>query len=185
MCPTSEGAGAAADDVRLIDPKPSTMTREAFVARFGDIYEHSPWVAEAVWGAAGPAPDCDTAAGLATAMAKVLAAAPREAKLALIRAHPDLAGKAALAGELTPESAGEQSGAGLDRCSPAEFARFQQLNAAYKAKFGFPFVIAVRGLGRAEILAAFERRVANDAETEFVTALEQINRIARLRLATG
>jgi OHCU decarboxylase len=90
-----------------------------------------------------------------------------------------------VAGELTTDSASEQASAGLDRCSPEEFARFQGLNAAYKAKFGFPFIIAVRGLGRAEILAAFERRLGNDVETEFATALGEINRIALLRLASG
>jgi OHCU decarboxylase len=185
MSPTSDRTGAVADDARPIEPRPSTMTREAFVARFGGIYEHSPWIAEAVWGAAGPGPDCDTVAGLAAAMAAALDAAPRAAKLALIRAHPDLAGKAAVAGALTADSAAEQAGAGLDRCSPEEFARFQQLNAAYKAKFGFPFIIAVRGLGRAAILAAFERRLGNDAQTEFATALGEINRIALLRLASG
>jgi OHCU decarboxylase len=116
-------------------------------------------------------------------MAGVLAGADREAKFALIRAHPDLAGKAAVAGDLTADSASEQAGAGLDRCSPEEFARFQDLNAAYKGKFGFPFIIAVRGLGRTEILDAFERRIANDPEAEFATAIEQINRIARMRLA--
>jgi OHCU decarboxylase len=161
------------------------MTREAFVACFGGIYEHSPWIAEAVWGSAGPGTDCDTVAGLAEAMAAALDAAPRGVKLALIRAHPDLAGKAAVAGELTADSASEQAGAGLDRCSPEEFARFQELNAAYKAKFGFPFIIAVRGLGRAEILDAFERRLGNGAEAEFATALGEINRIAAMRLASG
>ena len=185
MSPTSDRSGGVADDDRPIEPRPSAMAREAFVARFGAIYEHSPWIAEAVWGASGPGGECDTVAGLAEAMAAALAAAPRDAKLALVRAHPDLAGKAAVAGELTADSASEQAGAGLDRCSPQEFARFQELNAAYKARFGFPFIIAVRGLGRAEILAAFERRLGNGAEEEFATALEEINRIASMRLAAG
>lgn len=184
MNPTSGRTQPPADDDQPIEPRPSTLSRQAFVARFGGIYEHSPWIAEAVWGETGPGTGCDTVAGLAKAMADVLAAAPHEAKRALIRAHPDLAGKAAVAGELTADSANEQAGAGLDRCTPEEFASFQHLNAAYKAKFGFPFIIAVRGLGRAEILAAFERRLGNDAEVEFETALGEINRIARLRLAT-
>jgi OHCU decarboxylase len=184
MSPTSDPTQPPAGDDRPIEPKPSTLSRQAFVARFGGIYEHSPWIAEAVWGETGPGSECDTVAGLANAMATVLAAAPDKAKLALIRAHPDLAGKAAMARALTADSASEQAGAGLDRCTPEEFARFQQLNAAYKTKFGFPFIIAVRGLGRAEILAAFERRLGNVADTEFETALGEINKIARLRLAT-
>jgi OHCU decarboxylase len=157
------------------------MSRAAFVAQFGGIYEHSPWVAEAAFDA-GLGDGEATAEGLGAAMARALAAAPRTAKLALIRAHPDLAGKAAVRGELTAASSGEQAGAGLDQCSAGEFAEFQRLNAAYTEKFGFPFVLAVRGRGRAQILEDFRERVANDPETEFETALGQINRIARLRL---
>jgi 2-oxo-4-hydroxy-4-carboxy-5-ureidoimidazoline decarboxylase len=109
-------------------------------------------------------------------------AAPRERQLALIRAHPDLAGRLARAGALTAESTVEQRGAGLDRCSDEEFARFTALNDTYKARFGFPFIMAVKGRTRAEILAAFERRVANGPEAEFGTALDEIDRIALLRL---
>jgi OHCU decarboxylase len=108
--------------------------------------------------------------------------ADREKKLALVRAHPDLAGRAAIAGDLTHASRSEQSGAGLDRCTPEEYRRFQELNAAYKEKFGFPFILAVAGRTRQEILAAFEARIGNDPMTEFQTALEQINRIAVIRL---
>lgn len=149
-------------------------TRAEFLARFGAVYEASPWVAEGVW----PDPPQDQGA-LAAAMAAVVDAAPRESKLALIRAHPELASRARMA----DASVREQSGAGLDQCSPDEFAAFQRLNAAYNARFGFPFIVAVKGLTRADILAAFEARLANDAETEFQTAIAQIHRIAAFRLA--
>ena len=149
-------------------------TRAEFLARFGGVYEASPWVAEGVW----PDPPQDREA-LAAAMAAVVDAAPREARLALIRAHPELASRARMA----DASVREQSGAGLDQCSPDEFAAFQRLNAAYNARFGFPFIVAVKGLTRADILAAFEARLANDAETEFQTAIAQIHRIAAFRLA--
>lgn len=157
------------------------MTFKAFVRRFGGVYEESPWIAEAVY-RRGLAPAEDTPQGLADAMAGVLAAADDDAKLALIRAHPDLAGRAAIAGDLTDASKSEQAGAGLDRCTPDEFRRFQVLNAAYKEKFGFPFILAVGGKDKHEILAAFEARLGNDRATEFRTAIEQINRMARLRL---
>lgn len=154
--------------------RPSALSREAFVARFGPVYEASPWVAEGVW----PNPP-DDLEGLAAAMAAVVDAAPREARLALIRAHPQLASRAKMA----EASVREQAGAGLDACSPEEFAAFQRLNGAYDARFGFPFIYAVKGAGRAEILAAFEARLANDPEAEFATAIAQIHRIARFRLA--
>lgn len=156
-----------------------TLSEEQFLAVYGGIYEHSPWVAQAVWDAR-PLPD--TVDALHTAMKAAVDAAPRERRLALIRAHPDLAGRAAVAGALSAASTAEQAGAGLDRCSPDEVAAFQELNAAYKARFGFPFVIAVRGLDRGDILDAFRRRLANDADTEFDTAIGQIHTIARLRL---
>lgn len=159
--------------------RPSTLSEEQFLAVYGGIYEHSPWVAQAVWDAR-PLPDAVDA--LHAAMKAAVDAAPRERRLALIRAHPDLAGRAAVAGALSAASTAEQAGAGLDRCSPDEVAVFQELNAAYKARFGFPFVIAVRGLDRGDILDAFRRRLANDADTEFDTAIEQIHTIARLRL---
>ena len=159
--------------------RPSTLGEEQFLAVYGGIYEHSPWVAQAVWDAR-PLPD--TVDALHAAMKAAVDAAPRERRLALIRAHPDLAGRAAVAGALSTASTAEQAGAGLDRCSPDEFAAFQELNTAYKARFGFPFVIAVRGLDRGGILDTFRRRPANDADTEFDTAIEQIHTIARLRL---
>jgi 2-oxo-4-hydroxy-4-carboxy-5-ureidoimidazoline decarboxylase len=162
-------------------PPPRLIARDAFVARFGDVYEHSPWVAQGAFdrGLTGAE---DTPAGLAAAMAAIVAAAGDEAKLALIRAHPDLAGRAAIAGDLTESSKSEQAGAGLDRCTPEEYRRFQALNAAYKEKFGFPFILAVAGRSRQEILAAFAARMGNDQLAEFQTALAEIDAIARLRL---
>ncbi|MBL8484950.1 MAG: 2-oxo-4-hydroxy-4-carboxy-5-ureidoimidazoline decarboxylase [Rhodocyclaceae bacterium] len=156
----------------------SAMDQAAFTACLGDIYEHSPWVAERAWAAR---PYADRAA-LQQAMAGVLAAASRAEKLALIRAHPELAGKAAIRGELTADSRREQAGAGLDQCSAEEFAALTRLNQAYGVRFGFPFVIAVRGLGRQEIIAALERRLAHAPEQEFAEALVQIDRIAAFRL---
>jgi OHCU decarboxylase len=163
------------------DPPPREMTREAFLARFGGVYEHSPWIGEAAW-RRGLTPAEDTPEGFAAALAAVVAHADDASKLALIRAHPDLAGRAAVAGELTAASRSEQAGAGLDRCTPEEFRRFHALNDAYKEKFGFPFILAVAGKTRQDILAAFETRLGNDRETEFRTALAEIDKIARLRL---
>ena len=163
------------------DPPPREMARTDFVARFGGVYEHTPEIAGTAWDRGLSAAE-DTSAGLAAALAAAAAALSDEAKLTLIRNHPDLAGKAAIAGELTEDSKSEQAGAGLDNCTPAEFSRFQELNAAYRRKFGFPFVIAVAGLDRTAILAAFARRIENDRETEFSEALNQIDRIAALRL---
>lgn len=160
---------------------PPTGGREDFVARYGAVYEHSPWVAEAAFDA-GLTDRERTADGLARRFAAIVAAAGRQRQLALIRAHPDLAGRLAVDEELTSASRAEQAGAGLDRCTPAEFARFQALNDAYKAKFGFPFILAVAGRSRADILAVFETRLENDPETEFSTALSEIDTIARLRL---
>lgn len=158
------------------------MDRGAFVAAFGGVYEHFPEIAEAAWDR-GLTEREDTPAGLAAAMAAVAAGLDEDRKLTLIRNHPDLAGKAAIAGELTAASKSEQAGAGLACCTPGEFRRFQELNAAYKAKFGFPFILAVGGRHRHEILAVFEARLASDRDTEFRTALAEIDKIARLRLA--
>ena len=161
--------------------RPSQMDRAAFLARFGHVFEHSPWVTEAAFDA-GLTPAGDTAEGLHAAMVAALRAAPREKQLALLNAHPDLAGKLAMSGALTADSTSEQASAGLDRCTPDEFRRFTELNDAYKAKFGFPFILAVKGRSRAEILEAFERRVRNTPEEEFATALAQVERITLLRL---
>jgi OHCU decarboxylase len=174
-----------ADDpkTRRFDPPPRAMDYSAFVAKFGGVYEHFPEIAMRAFGN-GLSPETDTPEGLAGTMAAVAASLDRAAKLKLIRNHPDLAGKAAIAGELTEASKSEQAGAGLADCTPEEFARFQALNDAYKEKFGFPFVIAVAGLDRQAILDAFERRIENGVGQEFSEALAEIDKIARLRLET-
>lgn len=156
------------------------MNDAEFIAAYGGIYEHSPWVAERVWSVLGDQhADTDQ---LAMMMADCVDNASRETQLALIRAHPDLAGKAQVAGELTEDSTEEQSRAGLDQCSAEEFERFQALNSAYKEKFGFPFIKAVRNSNRHEILQSFEERLENDYDAEFETALQEIHKIAQLRL---
>ena len=157
------------------------MTKNEFIERFGGVFEHSPWVAERAYAAGLPAPLTATAvhAGMVAAF-RVAADAER---LAVLRAHPDLAGKLAIAGELTEDSRKEQAGAGLDRLSADEHARFTALNSAYVEKFGFPFIIAVKGLNRDDILAAFETRINNDRDVEFATACAQVERIALLRLS--
>jgi 2-oxo-4-hydroxy-4-carboxy-5-ureidoimidazoline decarboxylase len=165
----------------ILDPRPSALDRAGFVTAYGGVYEHSPWIAEAAFDR-GIGPADDTAGGLARALAAVVDAAPRAAKLALLRAHPDLAGRLAVAGGLGSASAAEQESAGLDRCTAEEFGRFSALNDAYRAALGFPFVLAVRGLTRAAILERFEARIGRDAEAEFATALAEVHRIARLRL---
>ena len=152
------------------------MSKAAFVARYGGLFEHSPWIAEAAWEAGARAEQ--GADAVLAAMAAQVRAAPREKQLALVRAHPDLAGRAAL----TDASMGEQAGAGLEACSPGEFARFQELNAAYAARFGFPFVMAVKGADRMAILAGFEGRLGNAPKAEFATALAEIEKIAGFRL---
>lgn len=167
------------DEPDTFDPR--GLDRDTFVGRFGGVFEHSPWIAEAAWDAGLPE-DAGTAAGVHGALCRALTGADADRKLALIRAHPDLAGRLALAGGLTAESSGEQSSAGLDRLTADELARFTELNDAYTAKFGFPFVMAVKGRDKSEILAAFETRLRNDAAAEFETALGQIERIARLRI---
>jgi 2-oxo-4-hydroxy-4-carboxy-5-ureidoimidazoline decarboxylase len=155
------------------------LERDRFVALFGGVFEHAPWVAEAAY-EAGPFASLEA---LHAAMVDAMRRAPRERQLALIRAHPDLAGRAAIAGTLTAASSAEQASAGLDQCTPAEFERFRDLNDKYKEKFGFPFIMAVKGRTRQEILGAFEQRLDRSSETEFEEALNQIARIARLRLA--
>lgn len=155
------------------------MEARDFIARYAGVYEHSPWVAERV--AELAADDADTER-LAALMADCVDNASTELQLELIRAHPDLAGRAQVAGKLTADSALEQASAGLDQCTPEEFERFQSLNAAYREKFGFPFVMAVRDCDRAEILDTFAARLQNDYDLEFETALVEIHKIARLRL---
>lgn len=150
-----------------------------FIARFSGIYEHSAWVAEEAAPFVAESRDLDA---IATVMADCVDNASTEKQLELIRAHPDLAGKAQVAGELTADSTSEQSSAGLDQCSAGEYDLFQALNTAYHDKFGFPFVMAVRNSSRTEILAAFASRLENNPDTEFETALAEIHTIARLRL---
>ncbi len=155
------------------------MTEGEFIARYSGIYEHSAWVAEEV---AGDAITSESIEQLAAIMADCVDNASTQRQLTLIRAHPDLAGKAQLAGELTQDSSTEQSKAGLDQCSADEYAQFQTFNDEYHEKFGFPFIMAVRASTRAEILTAFAARLENDAATEFETALQEIHKIAMLRL---
>jgi 2-oxo-4-hydroxy-4-carboxy-5-ureidoimidazoline decarboxylase len=143
------------------------------------VVEHAPWVVEAVW----KARPFDTLVSLFAAFERALAGAEAERCLALIRGHPDLAGKAARTGTLTAESTAEQASAGLDRLSDADYARFHRLNDAYRAKFGFPFVVCVRRHGRESILRQFELRLENDAAQELNTARAEIGRIVALRLA--
>ncbi len=149
-----------------------------FVASLASIYEHSPWVAEEV---ATTRPFASLAA-LHAAMEQSVRAASTARQLALINAHPDLAGKLARAAGLTDFSAAEQSGIGLDRLNDSEFARFHSLNDSYRARFGFPFIICVRRHTRASVLRQFERRLHHDAAQEQATALNEITRIAALRL---
>jgi OHCU decarboxylase len=153
------------------------MTKEDFVKTFGGMYEHSPWAAELAWEEDLTSPCC-----IIPAMRRVVDAASAERQDQLICAHPDLAGKLALSGELTKSSTSEQAGAGLDQCSPRELKKFQKYNAAYKEKFGFPFIIAVKGLSRKDILKSFKKRLKNNKDQERQTALEQIHKIARLRI---
>lgn len=157
----------------------NAMDRAAFTAALGHLFEHSPWVAEETW----PKRPFATAEILHAALCSTLAFAPLERKLALIRAHPDLAGRLAQLGQLTAASTAEQASAGLNALPPQELAAFQALNAAYKDKFGFPFVICARLNDKATILRALESRAHNSAELERETALKEIEKIAWLRLS--
>ena len=153
----------------------NAMPADAFVARYGALFEHSPWVVER---AARRRPFAELHAGLMA----VVEEASADEQLALIRAHPELAGKAAIDGTLTDASSAEQASAGLDRMSEAEFHRFHALNDAYRQRFGFPFVICVRRTDKASILAAMEARLAHDRPTELAAALAEIAQIVQLRL---
>ncbi|MEM7301867.1 MAG: 2-oxo-4-hydroxy-4-carboxy-5-ureidoimidazoline decarboxylase [Pseudomonadota bacterium] len=154
------------------------LSANEFVTQLADIFEHSPWVAEGV-SDARPFESVET---LHKLMVGVVDGAGVDRQLALIRAHPDLAGKAALAGELTDSSTSEQAGAGLDRLSEEGYARFHTLNNAYKSRFDFPFILAVKGHDKHSILAAFEERLNNEVDAERVESLRQIARIAQFRL---
>ncbi|MXN50047.1 2-oxo-4-hydroxy-4-carboxy-5-ureidoimidazoline decarboxylase [Shinella sp. AETb1-6] len=157
------------------------IERADFLARFGGVFEHSPFIAERAL-EAGTVAEPMTAAGVHAALTEVFRKASADEQLGVLRAHPDLAGKLAIAGGLTEDSRKEQAGAGLDRLSAEEHARFTALNSAYTQKFGFPFIIAVKGLTKDDILAAFETRIDNSAQEEFETAKTQVERIALLRL---
>jgi OHCU decarboxylase len=153
------------------------LDRAAFMERFGPLFEHSPWVAEAAWRDhpfAGPEE-------LYEALVGAMYAAPRERKLALIRAHPDLAGKAAIEGSLTSRSRREQASAGLDRLTPDEYEAFTRTNEAYRKRFGFPFVVCVREHTKESILRVAAERLGNTEDEEIRVALEEIAKIARLR----
>ena len=150
----------------------------AFVAALGEVYEHAPWVAQAVWRQRPFA----TLAALHAAMMAAVRATPAEQRLALIKGHPDLAGKAARAGAMTADSQAEQASAGLERLSEAEFTQFHRLNGAYREKFGIPFIICARRHSKDSILKQFERRLQNSMAEETETALGEIFRIAALRL---
>ncbi len=158
------------------------MNRTEFIDRFGGVFEHSPFIAERAY-------DDDLVRGenltvdrVHAALVAVFRVASEEERLGVLRAHPDLAGKLAVAGKLTEDSRKEQAGAGLDRLTPEEHARFTELNTEYMRKYGFPFIIAVKGLTKDDILAAFEKRIRNSRAQEFATACGQVERIALLRL---
>lgn len=159
----------------------SEMDRDTFVAEFGGIFEHSPWIAEGAH-ALELGPTHDSAIGVHSALARIFRSADEDQRLGVLNAHPDLAGKLATAGRLTAESTAEQAGAGLDMLTDDERTRFTALNDAYTEKFGFPFIIAVKDNTKASIVAAFERRISNDRAAEFAEACRQVERIAELRL---
>jgi len=159
--------------------KLNSCAREEFVSIVGAVFEHSPWIAEMTWHKRPFA----SVEQLHEALCKTVAEAGEQKQLALIRAHPDLVGKLALAGQLTKESAGEQTSAGLDKLTAQEVELFQSNNTAYKAKFGFPFIICARLNKKEAIIKGFETRLKNSRPQEIKTALEEIGKIARLRLA--
>jgi urate oxidase len=167
---------------RPVSERPSQLSEEVFVDRFGGVFEHSQWIARRAW-AGELSPANDTAIGLHAALAFQFRAAGKEERLRVLIAHPDLAGKLAQAKRLTASSTEEQASAGLDALTDEECAQFTELNSRYVVRFGFPFIIAVKGLGKGEILAAFKTRIDNDHDTEFATACCQVERIALLRLS--
>ncbi|MBW9064524.1 allantoinase PuuE [Rhizobium herbae] len=173
---------ASAHPFRPKKDSPSRLTADEFVARFGGVFEHSDWIARRAF-AEELGPANDTAIGLHAALTAAFRTASEAKRLGVLNAHPDLAGKLAQAKRLTESSTSEQTSAGLDALTDAERARFTDLNSRYVKTFGFPFIIAVRGLAKNDILAAFERRIGNDRQTEFDTACREVERIALLRLA--
>lgn len=163
---------------RLTIDRINTLDQSQFVAALGFVFEQSPWIAAQTW-LARPFADLRQ---LHAAMCAVMRGASSEQQIALIRAHPDLAGKAAIAGTLTAESTREQASAGLNQLTPAEFSEFTTLNDAYRDRFSFPFVICVREQTKTSILANFRTRLEHAPEQEIVTALDEIGKIAWLRL---
>ena len=161
--------------------RPSEMDRETFVAEFGGVFEHSPWIAEDAH-ALELGPMHDSAVGVHAALVRIFRTAPRDRRLEVLAAHPDLAGKLAQAKRLTDESTAEQASAGLDALTDKERATFTKLNDDYTSKFGFPFIIAVRDNTKASIMEAFRRRIDSDRDAEFAEACRQVERIAELRL---
>lgn len=161
--------------------RPSILGRTLFVERFGEVYEHSRWVAEAAYDSSLGL-EADSAEGLANALAAAARRGTDVQKLALIRSHPDLAGRLARAKQLTVASASEQTSAGLDDLTSDEYTKFSNLNSAYRAKFGMPFVMAIKGATKDEIIAAFENRLNSSLENEIATSLAQIDRIAAMRV---
>lgn len=157
----------------------NAMDQASFTATLGAIFEHSPWVAEGAW----PQRPFDTVDSLHAAMCAVVARSGEAAQLALMRAHPQLASKAAVRGELTHASNREQGGAGLRECSAEEFALLGELNARYQQRFEFPYILAVRGHDRSSIIRDLQTRVERSREVEFAEGLRQIEKIAALRLA--
>jgi urate oxidase len=160
---------------------PSELTKEEFVSQFGGVFEHSPWVAERAW-SLELGPSHNTAIGLHSALCRIFRRASDEERMAVLQAHPDLAGKLAAAKGLTAASTSEQASAGLDALTAAERARFAELNGEYTERYGFPFILAVKGLTKDQILQHFHARLQNDRETEFETACRQVEAIAYLRL---
>ena len=160
-------------------PSPPTMDKAVYMAVYGGIFEHSPWIVEQVW---EQGLHNGSVRELQAAFSDVTRSADRQRQLALLRAHPQLACAIASGEELTEESRGEQRGAGLDQCSAAEYEEFKRLNSTYSDKFGFPFIVAVKGLSRGQILEVFRTRLTNSPEEEFTEALEQVIRIGKIRL---
>jgi len=161
--------------------RPSELTKADFLTCFADVFEHSPWIAQQVW-ESGLDSSHDSVHGLHRRFSDVIHQASHEQKLELLLAHPQLAVGVAGPTPLTAASCAEQKGAGLDQCSAPEFAEFQHLNQAYMAKFGFPFIMAVKGADRRAILQAFKSRLAHASDQEFQTAIEQVIRIGFLRI---
>ena len=166
----------------MSDDTASLTARQHFIDRFGEVAEFAPWVAEGVWERYPVIARSGNARDLTEAFGRVIRAAPEARRLELLRAHPDLACGIAARDALTSASRAEQRGAGLDQCSPQEFLEFQSLNLEYKAKFGFPFILAVKGLDRREILERFRDRVERSRAEEFTAAVENVIRIVGFRI---